>query len=199
MTISSPNSSFILAPLSAIPPRELQTERLHLRALSPGDGQLLFDLCAKYPEICKYMSWKVPDRAETSEAFVSMVVDSFAGQRNGRAMFSWLIRLKETGEFIGWAGIDSSNDTTVGGGYILNPRFWGAKYATETWRALVQLAQADPGVQRIEVYHHPDNPASGKVMRAAGMTLLETRTKTASFPNLSDDLHDEVVYAWVRV
>lgn len=193
-----PNPSFILAPLTAIPPREIETERLHLRALKPGDGQLLFDLYAKDREICKYMSWEADGKIETSDAFVSMVVDSFAGKHNGKAMFSWLIRLKETGEYIGSAGFESSNETTVSGGYILNPKFWGAKYASEAWRALVQLAQADPGVQRIEANHHPDNPASGKVMQAAGMTFFERRTKTASFPNLSAELQDEVLYAWRR-
>jgi len=193
-----PNPPFVLAPLLAIPPRVIETARLQLRALELGDGQLLFNLYAHDPAICRYMSFKVDGKVETSEAFVRMVVDSFAGRYNGKAMFSWVIQLKETGEYIGSAGFGPSNATTVAGGYILNPKFWGKKYASEVWRALVKIAQEDPGVKRIEANHHPDNPASGKVMQAAGMILSEKRTKAAMFPNLSDDLQDEVVYAWTR-
>jgi ribosomal-protein-alanine N-acetyltransferase len=190
--------SFILTPLTAIPSREFETARLRFRALQHGDGQLLFDLYANDVNICRYMSFKVDGKVETSEGFVRLVVDSFAGRHNGKAMFSWLLQLKETGEYIGSAGFEASDETKVTGGYILNPKFWGVGYATEAWKRLLEVAQADPGVHRIEAYHHPDNPASGKVMQAAGMTYAGIRTKGAVFPNISDEKADEVVYAWNR-
>lgn len=190
--------SFILTPLTAIPPREFESERLRYRGLQPGDGKLLFDLYANDVATCRYMSFKVDGKVETSEAFVRLVADSFVGRHNGRAMFSWVLQLKETGQYIGSAGFEASDDVKVTGGYILNPKFWGAGYAREAWRRLLEVAQSDPGVRRIEANHHPDNPASGKVMRAAGMTCVGTRSKCAVYPNISDEKLDDVTYAWTR-
>ena len=65
-----PNPPFVLAPLLAIPPRVIETDRLQLRALELGDGQLLFNLYAHDPAICRYMSFKIDGKVE---AFASIM------------------------------------------------------------------------------------------------------------------------------
>ncbi len=192
-------ASFKLQPLTRIPPVEIETPRLKLKAFQPGDGQLLFDLYASDPNVCKYMSYKVADKPETSEAYVRFVVDSFAGQHNGVPDFAYTIKLKDSGEYIGSGGFGPSTPDSIVGGYILGQKFWGQGYATEAWRALLAVAQSDPGVNRIEANHHPENIASGKVMQAAGMMCVGIRPKHSVFPNISDEPVDDVLYAWTRL
>jgi ribosomal-protein-alanine N-acetyltransferase len=193
-------SSLSIAPLTSIPPRVIETERLILRAISAGDGQCLFDLYAHDALASKYMSFKVTGRVDESEVFAQSVGDLFNGKGDVPIrQFSWLIQEKSSGAFIGSAGFGPLNDTTLSGGYILNRSFWGRGYASEVWTKLVEVAQADPGVQRIEAYHHPENPASGKVMLRAGMTYEGIRPLGSVYPNISDEKVPDIIYAWNRL
>lgn len=191
--------SLFIAPLTSIPPRVVESDRLALRAISEGDGQRLFDLYANDVVASRYMSFKVTGRVDESEAFARSVGDFFNGKTDVPIrQFSWLIQEKSSGELIGSAGFGPLNDTTLSGGYILNRAFWGKGYASEVWKRLVQIAQADPGVQRIEAYHHPENPASGKVMLHAGMTCEGIRPLGAVYPNISEERIPDIIYAWNR-
>lgn len=116
----------------------------------------------------------------------------------GGAHFVWIIQIKETGQCIGSCGIDASSERTACGGYILNPAFWGQGYATEAWRPVIEWTKTQPEVHRIEAMHHPDNPASGAVMRKVGLSLDRIDRKEDRFPNLGGGVVDELVYAWVR-
>lgn len=192
-------SSFFAAPFTSAPPRVIETERLILRAITAGDGQLLFDLYAHDREVSKYMSFKVTGRVEDSEFFAQSVGDFFNGKADAPVRtFGWVIQEKASGQSIGSASLNPMNETTVNGGYILNRSFWGNRYAPEVWTKLVRIAQADPGVQRIEACHHPDNPASGKVLLSAGMACEGIRSPGGSYPNISDQKIDDIRYAWNR-
>lgn len=190
---------FFAAPLTSLPPITIETERLVLRAVGAGDGQLLFDLYANDPVTSKYMSFKVTGRVDESEFFARSVGDFFKGKTDVPIrQFAWVIQEKSSGEFIGSAGFGPMNEGTVSGGYILNRNFWGKGYASEVWMRLVQLLQADSGVKRIEAYHHPENPASGKVLMRAGMTYEGLRSKGSVYPNVSEDSIPDHLYAWNR-
>lgn len=191
--------SFFATPLTQVPPLIVETERLMLRAITSGDGQLLFDLYAKDVIASKYMSFKVTGRVDESEAFAQSVGRFFKGDVDAPIrQFAWLIQEKSSGRFVGSAGFGPLNETTVSGGYILNRAFWGQGYASEVWAKLVEIAQADPGVRRIEAYHHPENPASGGVMRKAGMTYEGVRPLGSVYPNISDESVKDILYAWNR-
>ena len=47
---------------------------------------------------------------------------------------------------------------------------WGKGYATEATRRIIAFAFDDLGLHRVEAHHFLENPASGRVMRNAGMT-----------------------------
>ena len=190
---------FFAAPLTTVPPLIIETERLILRAVGAGDGQLLFDLYANDLATSKYMSFKVTGRVDESEFFAQSVGDFFQGKNDVPIrQFSWTVREKSSGEFIGSAGFGPLNETTVSGGYIVNRNFWGKGYASEMWKTLVQLLQADPGVKRIEAYHHPENPASGGVMKNAGMRCEGLRSRGSVYPNISDNCIPDMLYSWNR-
>ncbi len=99
---------------------------------------------------------------------------------------------------MGSCGIGFHSETTAGGGYILNQNFWGNGYAAEAWKVVVDWARSQPNVQRIEATHHPENQASGAVMRKVGLTFDRIARKENGYPNVNEAIVDEVVYAWKR-
>lgn len=198
MTLVSPTINPI-APFSEIPPRVFETNRLRLRALTLADLALVFETYTGDPVATKYMAWPRATCPEDNRPFLEAVEASFAGRPNGPALFSWAIELKATGECIGGCGIDPDSETAAGGGYILNPKFWRQGYAAEAFAATVDWARQQPNVQRIVATHHPDNPASGAVMRKVGLTFDGVRRVEHGYPNLEQPAADEVVYVWRRI
>ena len=188
-----------LSPFSEIAPRTFETSRLRLRAASLGDLQLVFDIYAGDPVATRYMAWPRAETPESARSFWELVDASFRGHPTGGVEFVWLIQLKETGAYIGSCGIGRHSDRGLAGGYILNPAFWGKGYAAEAWAPVVTWAKTQAAVERIEATHHPDNPASGAVLRKVGLSLEETARQGGRYPNVSGGAPvDEVVYAWVR-
>ena len=55
-------------------------------------------------------------------------------------------------------------------GYCIGKRWWGRGLMTEAVRAVVGYLFAEVGVRRVCAQHDTENPASGAVMRKAGMT-----------------------------
>lgn len=188
----------LLRPFSEVPPHTFETERLRLRALTLLDLTLVFDLYTGDPVATKYMAWPRVTTPEEGRPFVEIVDSSFSGRPVAHADFVWLVQLKATREFIGSCGIGFHSETTAGGGYILNPNFWGKGYAAEAWKVVVDWARSQPNVQRIEATHHPDNQASGAVMRKVGLTFDRIDRKENGYPNVNEAIVDEVVYAWKR-
>jgi len=193
-----PANQNALAPFSEVPPSIFETERLRLRALTLADLDLIFETYTGDPIATNYMAWPRYTRPEDGRPFLEAVEASFSGAPIGTAQFSWLISLRTTGEAIGGCGIGTDSETSVGGGYILNPRLWGKGYAAEAFRPLVGWAQTQPHVHRITATHHPDNPASGAVMRKVGLVFERVMRTENGYPNLNQQIVDEVVYSWTR-
>lgn len=52
--------------------------------------------------------------------------------------------------------------------YILREDCWGNGYATQAAKQVVDFAFTHTELKRLEAKHHPDNPASGRVLAKAG-------------------------------
>lgn len=187
-----------LVPFSEVPPRIFETERLRLRALTLDDLTLIFETYTGNPVATTYMAWPRAITPEDGRPFLQGIAASFSGTPIASAQFSWAIYLKATGECIGGCGIGADSESVAGGGYILNPRFWHQGYAAEAYGAVFDWARGQPNVQRIVATHHPDNPASGSVMRKVGMSFERVNHVEHGYPNLPQSAGDEVVYAWIR-
>ncbi|WP_369780084.1 GNAT family N-acetyltransferase [Streptomyces sp. R33] len=69
--------------------------------------------------------------------------------------------------------------------YILRDDSWGNGYATQATRQVVTAAFTTAGLNRLEAMHHPDNPASGRVLTKVGFTRIGTAdrdTETGTVP-----------------
>ncbi|MFF3014795.1 GNAT family N-acetyltransferase [Streptomyces sp. NPDC057939] len=58
--------------------------------------------------------------------------------------------------------------------YVLRDDTWGRGYATEAARYAVGQAFTAAGLSRLEAMHHPQNPASGRVLTKNGFTPIGT-------------------------
>lgn len=186
------------APLSELPPRTFETERLTLRAIDSGDAELIFRTYASDPVVTKYLSFPCATHPDDSRVFVEGIANNFAGRPSVHQQFAWLVFRKDTGECIGSAGFGIKNSTSLSGGYAFCQSAWGHGFATEAWRPIVEWGKSQPNVQRIEADHHPDNPASGSVMRKLGLTCEGIVPDFTVLPNLGEHRVGMVVWAWKR-
>ena len=87
-----------------------------------------------------------------------------------RGMQYWPIFLLDSGLHVGCAGVRPYRDDTgtFELGYHLLPDFWGQGLAGEAARAVMRYAFTTLGVSELFAGHHPDNPASGRVLTRIG-------------------------------
>ncbi|MFC8717573.1 GNAT family N-acetyltransferase [Kitasatospora sp. NPDC057198] len=71
------------------------------------------------------------------------------------------------GELVGTATLHQRSADTAAVSYLLRSDAWGRGYATHAVRHLLDLARR-LGVSRVHARHHPDNPASGRVLTKVG-------------------------------
>lgn len=72
-------------------------------------------------------------------------------------------------ELVGIIGLVPKKHGTAEIGYWVGQPFWGRGYASEAVRAMIDYAFREHEFNRVEAAHFSRNPASGRVMRKAGM------------------------------
>ncbi|WP_260867692.1 GNAT family N-acetyltransferase [Streptomyces sp. SAJ15] len=97
-----------------------------------------------------------------------------------RARWSWGILHED--ELIGLSVLRRRTPAMGTISYILREDTWGNGYATETAKQVVVAAFTTAGLDRLEAMHHPDNPASGRVLAKAGFTSPAPPTGTRTEP-----------------
>lgn len=82
--------------------------------------------------------------------------------------------MKETGEWIGWCGLDHTNPADVDPAlfYLLKQAFWHEGLATEAVEALLAYAFSRLALPSIHGGAAPENLASKRVMEKIGMRFL---------------------------
>ncbi|MDR3318586.1 MAG: GNAT family N-acetyltransferase [Clostridiales bacterium] len=151
----------------------IETPRLILRRLKKSDAPLIFGRWAGDAESTRYMSYYTHKSIEDTYAFLRTV------DYGDPKTFQWAVTEKANGELIGSCGGYFSDDPkVVNVGYILDRSRWGRGYATEALRAMNHYLLMDVGADVIASRHHPDNPASGRVMQKAGMRRDDTERGT---------------------
>ncbi|MGW2276749.1 GNAT family N-acetyltransferase [Streptomyces sp. NPDC001770] len=94
-----------------------------------------------------------------------------------RAQWSWGILNEE--ELIGLIALRRRSPSTGTLSYILREDTWGNGYATHAARQVVAVAFTTAGLNRLEAMHHPDDPASGRVLTKAGFIHVGVCTRRA--------------------
>jgi len=147
----------------------LETERLRLRRLEPGDLDALHALYSD-PEIRRYFPEGVLTRAETKAELDWFV----AGDPDHPALGLWATTLKPGGEFIGRCGllpwsVEGRREVEVA--YLIDKRYWRRGYGAEAATALVRYGFDRLGLTRIVAFVDPSNVASAATARKAGLAF----------------------------
>lgn len=145
----------------------IETERLTLRKFTEDDANAVYCNFAGDPEVTKYLRWSHhKDLSETKQT-VAEWVKSY----DDPAYYNWAIVLRETGEVIGSVGCAWMNEHVdmIHTYYCIGKSWWGGGIVTEAYKAVLKFFFEEVHANRIEAYHEPNNPASGKVMEKCGL------------------------------
>lgn len=145
----------------------LETERMRLREMTPGDADNLLGIFSDPIAMRYYPGTK--DRAQT-EDWIEWNLASY--RQNGFGL--WIVTMKETDEFAGQCGLilqEVEGEREVEIGYLFLRSLWGRGLATEAARACRGYATDALGYKRLISLIDPANMASRPVAEKVGMSL----------------------------
>ena len=147
--------------------KPIETPRLMLRRQELSDAEDLFRNVFYDAEVARYMRWTPCADVEEQRSTMRKMF----GGNDVDSGYRWSIVLKETGQAIGVVGasVEIEADRRADLGYCLGRAYWGQGLMTEALEAVIHYLLYDAGFNRVEAYHAVQNPASGTVMRKAGM------------------------------
>ncbi|MGC1211726.1 MAG: GNAT family N-acetyltransferase [Micromonospora sp.] len=175
----------------------LSTGRLVLREFTPADAPLLIELDGD-PEVMRYLTGGRPTPPE--EIRDRVLPRMLAAYRRPPGWGWWAAERRQDGAFLGWfefRPIRDGDPREVELGYRLRRAAWGAGYATEGSRALIDKGFAELDVERVMATTMAVNDGSRQVMEKAGLAYV--RTVHQAWPDpIEGSEHGEVEYALTR-
>jgi ribosomal-protein-alanine N-acetyltransferase len=162
----------------------LSTERLTLRAPTLADAAA-FRAVLSVPDVTRFSNW--PDAPTKAQ-----------GERSLR----WMSKLHASGKGCAWIIEHRDSRTVVGAirfnrfekkwksgeiGYELHPDFWGKGLMTEAVHVAVRCGHQTFGLNRIEAWTLPGNPASDRVLEKSGFRYEGTLRQKAWFKGAYHD------------
>ncbi|SMD38944.1 Protein N-acetyltransferase, RimJ/RimL family [Reichenbachiella faecimaris] len=121
------------------------------------------------PEIMRYITKGKPRSAQESEEWITKRRVEY--KKNGFGLMP--VYLKESDEFIGWAGLKFLDETSkIEVGYRFDKPYWGMGLATEITKAVVSYAREKLGIQQLVAVTDLENEASKKVLLKSGFKFL---------------------------
>ncbi len=152
----------------------LESQRLIYRELVPSDDVHLFELDSN-PEVHRYLG----NNPVTSIDQVREAIANIRGQYERNGIGRMAVILKDTGEFIGWAGLKlehdkNDHDEFYDVGYRFIERFWGNGYATEAAQFFVNYGFNVLKYDKINASALAGNIGSRKALEKAGLKYIES-------------------------
>jgi RimJ/RimL family protein N-acetyltransferase len=149
----------------------LETDRLILRKMSPGDAEAVFAY-ASDPEVSRYALWDTHRSIKDSRAFLELAVRKYEGGDEP----DWGIVYKGDGHIVGTCGFVnwSLDHARAELGYAIHREYWGQGLVPEAVRAMIRFGFEKIGLNRIEARCIAENTASARVMEKAGMSYEGT-------------------------
>ncbi len=147
--------------------KTLETPRLILRRFTIGDAQAMFEGWATDPDVTRFVSWSAHQSISVTRELLTAWEEAYQNDRE----YNWCIVLRETGTPIGSVGLVRVDDALASAdfGYVLAKPYWRRGLAPEAAAAVLDYCFREIGFHRMAAVHHPDNGASGAVMRKLGM------------------------------
>lgn len=167
-------------------PERIETSRLIFQRPKSCDANDIFRRYATDTRVTRYLSWPTHETLDDTQFFIQLSNDEWERWPAG----PYLIFLKQDNSnvddddddkddetppplLIGSTGLSFNTDKTAEVGYVLAHDSWGKGYATESLKAMVQVASST-GVEELLAWVHPENTASMHVLTKCDFELQET-------------------------
>lgn len=156
-------------------PERIETERLVIRGWAEEDAPLLRKaIDGSLDHLRRWIPWAVQEPASLEETRERL--RGFASRFEAGEDFAYGVFEKDESEVLGGSGLHAR--IGVGGleiGYWIRADRTRMGYATETARALTDVALGAPGIERIQIQCDPTNVGSRRVPEKLGYRLIEIR------------------------
>lgn len=146
------------------PPPILETERLRLSPLEPGDARSVFPMMSD-PEVMAY--WDSSE-IDDPDLVADMVANQVADMAAGRALY-WALRSRAFNEFLGvfdLSEIDRRRKSAEAG-FMLGREAWGQGFALEAMEAVIAHA-AGAGFRKLTARARLGNRRSEGLLETLG-------------------------------
>ena len=144
----------------------LETGRLILRWLEPGDAPFILELLNQ-PSFLHFIGDRGVGTIEEARQYISQG----PGQSYAEHGFGlYLVELKDDSTPIGMCGLlrrETLEDVDLGFAFL--PQYWGQGYAFESTKAVLAHGRADFDLKRIVALTASDNEASIRLLEKLGM------------------------------
>ena len=144
--------------------RPITTPRLLLRRFTVADAAPMFGGWASHGDYIRFMRWNPHENAAETAALLRDWVFAYEEEPD---TYNWAICRRDTGELVGSVGC-ILHDGTPEPGYSIAQNAQGQGFAREALKAALAYLVDAGGAERFIACHATANPASGKVLRAAG-------------------------------
>lgn len=145
----------------------IQTERLNLRPFTLEDACDVQKICDSQDIYATTANLPHPYTIECAQGWISCHKANF----ENNAHYELAITDKSSGKLIGCVGLSNDKKNKNGEiGYWIDKQYWNRGYCTEAVNALIDYAFKKMDYIRVFARHFSINPASGRVMRKAGMS-----------------------------
>jgi RimJ/RimL family protein N-acetyltransferase len=143
----------------------IETERLRLRQLAPGDAAFILRLLNE-PSFIENIGDKAVRTIEDATSYIlTGPVASY--ERFGFGLY--VVEAKETGVAVGMCGLskrDALEEVDIG--YAFLPEFWSKGYGLESASAVMAYAREGLGLKRIVAITSLDNQSSIRLLEKIG-------------------------------
>lgn len=147
----------------------IETKRLLIRPYQDEDFQESYELMQN-KELFQYLHMDVMSLEEYRGLF-HWLIQSYDTGLDEDFKYSFGVFLKDTNQFIGWAGIGGldfqPDDKEIY--YLIGKDYWGNGYASEAVASLIHYGFHDMKLRRIVAKVHPGNVASKRIIEKLGL------------------------------
>ncbi len=170
--------------------KEIETERLILRAFKETDAEDMFNNWARDEKVTKFLTWLSHENIEVSKKACKIREN----ESKDIGYYQWVIILKDGNTAIGSIGLVKMDNERKSGevGYCIGYKWWGKGYVNEALAAILDYLKP-VGFVRIQALHNIANHNSGKVLLKCGFEYEGTLKKYSL--NNQNQLIDEKMYS----
>lgn len=146
----------------------LETERLSLHHFKKGDAAFLLEIM-NHRDYHAFIGDRQLRSVDDAEVYIE---EKMIPPYEELGFGFWVMRLRETGEQVGFAGIikrEALDDADVG--YAVHEKFYGKGIAQEATRGVLVYAKETLGFSKVSAITNPDNTASINVLMKCGFAF----------------------------